>query len=116
MADQIKLLLDEDTRPLLAATLQERGFDVIHINGLGLSGATDPAVLREAARQGRALLTHNAADFAVLAAEWTRKGMLHSGVILAPQLPFRVMLARTLRFLALHSADEIRNAVLWIAS
>ncbi|KAF0245946.1 MAG: hypothetical protein FD180_1208 [Planctomycetota bacterium] len=94
MADQVKLLLDEDTRPLLAATLRERGFDAVHVNQLGLSGWTDVAILREAERQGRALLTHNVADFALIAADWAKRGTPHHGVILAPQRPFRELLAR----------------------
>ncbi|MCC6739336.1 MAG: DUF5615 family PIN-like protein [Planctomycetia bacterium] len=88
MADPVRLLLDEDTRPLLAETLRDRGFDAVHVNQLRLSGAADVDVLREATRQGRALLT--------------------------PQRPFRELLARTLRFLAVHTAEDVRNAVLWL--
>ena len=46
----LRLLLDEDVRPLLADLLRERGFDVIAAVAAGLSEADDREVLQRAAR------------------------------------------------------------------
>lgn len=54
---KIRLLLDEDVRPILAEILRHRGYDVIHVLELERSGKTDAEQLDHAVNQRRAILT-----------------------------------------------------------
>ncbi len=74
----MKLLVDEDSqaRRLLDA-LRHAGHDVLSVAELGCNGLPDAQVFAEAQSQGRALLTHNVADFLALA----RQAGGHAGVL-----------------------------------
>jgi hypothetical protein len=50
----VRLLIDEDVRPLLAETLRQRGFDAKHVDELKRSGLSDPEQLAFAVKQRRA--------------------------------------------------------------
>lgn len=110
----IRLLLDEDVRPLLAETLRRRGFDARHVDELKRSGLSDPEQLAFAAKQRRAFLTHNIRDFVLLDREYWRKGQTHHGILVCDQVPFRELLRRTLRCLDRESETDIRNQVFWL--
>ena len=111
----IRLLLDEDIPILLAQVLRERGYDVVHATEEGLSGATDDRVFEQAFAHGRVLLTHNVADFLALTERRAVEERPHRGLFLAPQLPFGELLRRTLRALRDRTADDLVNAVVWMA-
>jgi predicted nuclease of predicted toxin-antitoxin system len=74
----MKLLVDEDSqaRRLLDA-LRHAGHDVHSVAELGRNGLPDAQVFAQAQRLGRALLTHNVADFLALA----RQAERHAGVL-----------------------------------
>lgn len=74
----MKLLVDEDSqaRRLLDA-LRHAGHDVLSVAELGCNGQPDAQVFAQAQRLGRALLTHNVADFLALA----RQAEGHAGVL-----------------------------------
>lgn len=73
----MKLLLDENLSPTIAAALALEGHDVCHVRDRGLLGATDPEVLDCAFDEDRILVTKNVADFEALAGRCE----LHAGVI-----------------------------------
>lgn len=63
----MKLLLDANLSPRVARLLKEEGHDAIHVADVGLLTATDPVILRAAAKEGRVLLTADS-DFGALLA------------------------------------------------
>ncbi len=78
----MRLLLDEQYSPEIAAQLRRAGNDVTAVKGDSeLEGMNDDPLLRQAAAQGRALLTNNVRDFAPLAGLWAAGGEEHLGLI-----------------------------------
>lgn len=63
----MKLLLDANLSPEVGRRLGEAGHDAIHVADIGLLTATDPAILRAAAKEKRILLTADS-DFGALLA------------------------------------------------
>ncbi len=63
----MKLLLDANLSPRVARLLKEAGHDAIHVADIGLLTATDPMILRAAAKEERILLTADS-DFGALLA------------------------------------------------
>jgi predicted nuclease of predicted toxin-antitoxin system len=77
--------LDECAPPLLVSDLGGAGYDVVHAWDVGNRGIADEVHLRWAASTGRALFTFDIGDFQALAARWTGKGEVHTGIILSIQ-------------------------------
>jgi predicted nuclease of predicted toxin-antitoxin system len=63
----VKLLLDQNRSWRLASLLTSIGYDALHVNELGLSTASDDAVLAAAEQSGRILISADT-DFAALLA------------------------------------------------
>jgi predicted nuclease of predicted toxin-antitoxin system len=63
----VKLLLDANLSPRVARLLNETGHNAIHVADIGLLTATDPVILRAAAKEERILLTADS-DFGALLA------------------------------------------------
>lgn len=63
----MKLLLDANLSPRVTRLLKEAGHDAIHVADIGLLTATDPVILRAAAKEERILLTADS-DFGALLA------------------------------------------------
>ena len=63
----MKLLLDANLSPEVGGRLKEAGHDAIHVRDIGLLTATDPEILRSAAKEERILLTADS-DFGALLA------------------------------------------------
>ncbi len=78
----MRLLLNEQINPQVAAVLRARGCDVSTAGDLGTRGSTDEEQLTAATHYRRALVTYNIGDFAVLAGEWARRGLTHWGIVL----------------------------------
>ena len=76
-----------------------------------LNEADDEEQLIWAARQGRTLVTYNAADFCRLHNEFITKGRHHTGIIIAEQqrLPVGEMTRRLLRLRAALDSEEMRD-------
>ena len=112
--DPIALLLDEDVDPLLAGTLRMRGVDAVSVHGIGLRGADDEAVLKRAAFKGRVLMSHNVADFLMLAGDWARRGQRHAEILVSRQVSFKTLLRRVSKFLARNDAESMRDRLEWL--
>jgi len=67
---KIRLFLDEDVWPGLAAALREHGFDVVHAYEVERGRVPDANQLAYAAQEGRAILIHNVQDSMSLAIEY----------------------------------------------
>jgi hypothetical protein len=59
----VKLLLDENLSPRRSSDLRSEGYDAYAVIEIGLSGATDEQILRDAIENGRVIVTLDA-DFA----------------------------------------------------
>ena len=77
----MKLVLDHHYSPLIAHQLRERGHDVVTAGEQSWEAEEDQALLDLCASDGRALLTNNVADFAVIARQWQAQGRSHPGLI-----------------------------------
>ena len=107
----IKLLLDEDVWLGLAVALRERGFEALHVYEAGRGGIPDADQLAWATQEGRAILTHNARDFAPLVSKYFLDSRPHAGLILSPQIEKGELVRRALNLLRSLSAEEIANTV-----
>lgn len=82
VAGKLKLLLDEMHASSIADAFTESSWDVISVTfEAELRGMSDEKLLGFAAVSGRALVTENVVDFAVLAAQWAGQGRVHAGLI-----------------------------------
>jgi len=109
-----RLLLDEDTPLLLAQILRARGHDAVHALEVGLKSRDDGAVMEHGITDRRAVMTHNVKHYVPLIAQIGESGRSHHGLLLAPQLEFRDLLARTLHLLAERENDDLTDAVIWL--
>jgi predicted nuclease of predicted toxin-antitoxin system len=72
-----RFLIDENLSPMLASHLSTtHGFDAVHVNVVGLRGASDQEILAYATSEDRIVVTSNAEDFRKLA----RNSEAHSGL------------------------------------
>jgi len=110
----IRLLIDEGVRPLLAGTLQQRGFDARHVDELKRGGLSDPEQLAFAVHQRRAIVTYNIRDYVLLDREYRAKRQPHYGILVCDQVPFRELLRWMLRCLGRQSEADIRHRVVWL--
>jgi hypothetical protein len=80
----VKLLLDEMYPAHLARTLRERGVDAVAVDERAeLRGLADEELMVVGAREGRALVTENVADYMRLYGEWGSAGRSHAGIVIA---------------------------------
>ena len=110
----IALLLDENVDEKLGPALRHYGYDALTVREAGRRGRSDEEQLDYAASTGRALLSHNIADFARLHERWLAQGREHWGILLTEEIDFRNLLRRILRALDRYSADEAKNRVIFI--
>ena len=80
----MKVYLDEDLSPVIAALLRKHGIDATTAQGVGNVQLDDRAQLAYAAREGRAIVTANVVDFIDLAREAVATNAEHAGIIIVP--------------------------------
>ena len=110
----IAILVDENVDEKLGPALRHYGYDVLTVREAGRRGRSDEEQLEYAASTGRALLSHNIADFARLHERWMTQGHEHWGILLTEEIDFRNLLRCTLQALDRYSADEAKNRVIFI--
>ena len=118
----MRLLLDEHYSREIAQQLRERGHDVTAVKE-DVKGLDDERLLSLACDQGRALLTNNVSDFALLIREWTSRGESPAGAIYTsdesmPRSPNTIGLyvERLSRLLEEHpKGGSFRDRVEWLA-
>lgn len=118
----MKLLLDEHVSPRVSDALRANGHDVEAVSEISLvRGRSDDDVLSYAAREKRAVVTHNFADFLAIAADWEAAERDHWGLVLVPTRFQRrgvgAYLAACEAVLAAYpEADGLRGRVIWAES
>ncbi len=121
----VRLLCDVMIPAELAEALRTQGYDVAEARLLPLDvQQDDEALLDEAARQDRAVLTCNYSDpqsnFCTIHDEWQAQGKEHAGIILVPQHQVSSrshrwqVRDRLLKFLNCYLAEELRNQLWWL--
>lgn len=78
----MKLLLDEMWSPVVAIQLRARGHDVVAVvERPELRGEPDAAIFAIAQAEGRAIVTEDVADYALLATHELQLGHSHVGLL-----------------------------------
>lgn len=108
---RISLYLDEDVWLGLAEALRDYGFDVVHAYEVDRGGLSDPEQLAYAARERRAILTHNARDFVPLAISYFFDEQSHAGIILARQVEKGELLRQAIALINDLPAEDAANTI-----
>ncbi len=120
---RLRLLLDEHHDPEVAHRLRELGHDVTAVaEREDLRGRPDDEIFAAAIAEGRAVVTENVRDFAILARDAIELDRHHAGVIFTTESRHprrgsaRDALVRALvSFLAEHAApDALRDSAVWL--
>lgn len=78
----MKLLLDEMHSPSIAEALTKASWDIKAVaSKADLRGMPDGDLLAYATASGRAVVTENIVDFALLTAQWTAENRPHAGLL-----------------------------------
>ena len=80
----MKVYLDEDLSPAIAALLRRHGIDASTAHEAGNAQLDDRAQLAYATREARAIVTANVVDFIELAHEAVAANTEHAGIVLVP--------------------------------
>jgi hypothetical protein len=121
----VRLLCDVMIPAELAEALRAQGYDVAEARLLPLEvQQNDQALLEEATRQQRAVVTCNYSDpqsnFCVIHEQWQTQDKEHAGIILVPQHQISSrshrweVRDRLLKFLNWYPADELCNQLWWL--
>ena len=121
----VKLLLDEMHAPSAAALLRDLGHDAVAAKERAdLIGLPDEDLLRAATAEGRAVVTENVKDFAVLHRGITAEGRRHMGLVFTHPRRFsragrnhvRVLAEALAMFLSQHGStlSDAESFVWWL--
>lgn len=110
----IEFYLDEDVSALVAELLRARGFSVTTTREAGQGGRSDQEQLAYAARLQKTFVTHNRADFELLARQYFESGRKHYGIVIAVQRPAQEIARRLLVILDQVTADEIEDQIRYV--
>jgi hypothetical protein len=120
-----RLLCDVMIPAELSEAIRLQGYDVLEARQLPVEAQRDDwAILDEAARQRRAVVTCNysdpASNFCLIHEEWQSQSKEHAGIILIPQFQISSRLRRwevrdrLLDFLNQRTAEELHNQLWWL--
>ena len=110
----IHTYLDEDVSVVVAALIRARAFGATTTVEAGNRGRSDAEQLAFAAGQGWCLLTHNRADFEVLAREYLAAGRHHAGIVVAVRRTPAEIARRLLAILNDVTANEMVDQLRYI--
>lgn len=80
----MRVCLDEDISPEVAAILRSLGVDATSVHESGRQGLSDREQLNLSAAEGRCLATRNRNDYILLTREFFERGLPHVGVLIVP--------------------------------
>ena len=107
--------LDEDVDVLVGELLQAKGVDALTARDAGMLQESDDSQLEFAARNRRAIVTHDYVDYLNLHRRYLDMGIPHSGIILAnkfPASPYRTA-NEVAEMLNNFAADELENQLFY---
>ena len=107
------LYLDEHVDIELAILLRALGHDVLPTQEAGLSGAPDHDQIAFATENGRAVVTHDVADYQRLAGEWAVASRVHAGIILCRRASTVALRDRFVLMFEEHP-DGVANLCTWL--
>lgn len=110
----VQLYLDEDVIALVAKLLRARGFTITTTPEAHLAGRSDREQLSYAVNHEMTLLTHNRADFELLARQYFNQGRKHPGIIIAVRRSPFELVRRLLILLDEVSADEMESQLRYV--
>jgi predicted nuclease of predicted toxin-antitoxin system len=118
----LRVWLDSHLSPALARALRERGYDVVALQDepRSLRSLPDELLLADAARQGRAIVTYNARDFAPLHKVFLAGRRSHAGIVLISSRAIRQddiggQLRALAAFVDEHAGEtDLRDRLVWV--
>ncbi len=110
----IRVFIDEDVWNGLAAALRQDGYDAVSVAEVERKSFSDEEQLAYAVAERRAILTHNAQDFAPLAETYFFEGIEHYGIIIARHFEKGKLLRRTLALLNELTAESLANTLRFV--
>lgn len=113
-SDALKLYLNENLSPRLAAQLRRNGFDVVASQEVGMRSRSDPEQMAFACSQQRAILTYNIRDFVKLHREYVANEQEHWGIIISRRLSFGLLIHHLIPLFNSISAEELKNQLRWL--
>ncbi len=113
---RIRAYIDEDVPLSLAQALCNRGVDCITTQEAGNKGLFDAEQLVFSAGQGRTIVTHNKRDFILLHNEYARSGKIHSGIVVADQLPVGLTMRRFMKLWFSRTSEEMVNKLEFLSN
>ena len=114
----IKVYTDEDVDVDLASALLVLGYDTISTRDAGNAHKShnDERQLAYAASVGRAMFTHNIADYMRLEREWKAREREHCGIIISDRVHVGELIRRMTNHLNTVSPDVQHNTLLFLLS
>jgi hypothetical protein len=118
----MKVLLDEQVSPQIAALRREAGHDAVAVaQRMDPVGSIDSTILEVATGEGRAVVTNNIKDLRPLAAVRLAQGRSHGGLILLPSTRSRTraaitMLAGAIENVLHDNPDGLADSERWIGA
>jgi Domain of unknown function (DUF5615) len=113
---KVSFYFDEHVQAALAEALKTRGVSILTTQEAGNVGVEDIHQLAYATKNGRAMLSYNKRDFALIHYQWMRIGRSHSGIILSDQLPIGVILRRIMKLYYSVDQDGMKNRLEYLGA
>ena len=110
----LKLYLNENLSWRIARALREYGYDVISSYEAGMNHEEDPQQFAFAAKEKRAVVSNNFADFIALHEEYFENGTTHYGVIFTTKCSTSLLVRRLRRLLENVSREQMINQLRWL--
>jgi len=94
---------------------QKPDLDIVRVQDVGLRGKEDSVILEWAAKEGRVLLTHDAATMSYYAYERVKGGKLMPGIIeVADDLPIKRVIEDILLLAEYSERGERENQIIYL--
>jgi hypothetical protein len=113
----LRILTDEHISPeFVAHRLAALGYDVVPARDRGLAarGTDDWEILRSAISEERAVCTYNQRHFERLHRDWTARGDVHAGILVAPSWTDEELFWALREYLELSAPDDLISEIVYL--